>query len=265
MLGQSCSDVNHCGNARTCERCARERQRRIADKAEALEKQYGQLTFTRLTPEKNTQDEIRRLRASFLRRALAPAGIWTVETGEKFKGLHLNILSPAPAPAKWRNCTTYSELLQTTARDAAAYIAKRSGMPAIEQFAGNLYGAFGQIGAILASQRANPLLQAAAIESALAGPAKKTPDSHRNNLIEYRTWEEEKQGWTPQHMADGTPYWTSKAHPEKYTRKPPQPERSAEERREIMRRHLPNLYAIIRKEQQHTTAEPAPNEYTGEW
>lgn len=207
---RGCSTRSRCGNARECEYCATTRQMQIAGMAEALGEQWGQLTMTVIKPESNTAAAVKAVHASFMRRALAPAGIWTVETGELFGGLHLNILSPKPMAARWRGCETYSELLRTTARDAGAYIAKREGIPSAEQYPGRLYGSFGQIGEILATQERMPILQAAAIEVAMGGG--KGAEVNPPLKLEGRTRETTK-----------------------------------EERAEIMRRHLPNLYAAMGK------------------
>jgi len=247
MLPTSCYGVNHCGNIRTCDRCAKARQKKIADAADRLEQQHGQLSLTVLVPAKNTQDEIKRLRASFLRRAVAPSGIWTVETGEKFGGLHLNILSPKPAPARWRAASTYSELVRCTAREAAAYIAKRSGMPPIEQYIGNLYGTFGQLFTLLSSGLMPPVVQAAAIEITLTGVIKMHKAPNPIDHIEYRTPEEEKIGWDEMTLVNGVPCWYSKKDKTIWTTKPPRQKHSVEVRREIMRQHLPNIYAAISK------------------
>lgn len=250
-----CTGHDHCGNAHTCGRCARERQRRIADKAEALERDHGQLTLTVLRPALNTQDEIRRLRGSFLRRALAPAGIWTVETGSQFAGLHLNIISPLPAPAKWRNCETYSELIQTTARDAAAYISKRSGMPPREQYEGRLYGCFGQISNIIVSQRVAPIVAAAAVEMALSGgslhESPPPPDLSKDNPTN------NPDGWVcdEAHYDRARPYAYYPNAPEKSNPPYKRKERSLEEYRAIMRRHLPNLLKFT--ERMEVTSERA--------
>jgi hypothetical protein len=165
---RQCTSRSRCENPRVCEYCARVRQSKIAGIAEQIEAEYGQLTLTVLKPEQNTAAALKAVHASFMRRALAPAGIWTVETGELFAGLHLNIISPKPAAARWK-CESYSELLKTTARDAAAYIAKRKGMPLPEQYPGRLYGSWGQIGAMLASQEMPTIVQGAAIEASLNG------------------------------------------------------------------------------------------------
>lgn len=249
----NCTGKNHCGNTRTCARCARERQRLIANKAEALERQYGQLTMTVLKPELNTQAAIHNLRSAFLRRTLTPAGIWTIETGTQFAGLHVNILSPKPLPSRWKNCETYSELLRVTARDAAAYISKRSGMPALEQYAGRLYGTFGQIGEILANQTHAPIVAGASIEVALTPGEIIMPAFIHETDSKYRTPEEEKIGWNDPVVINGELIWWDKATNMTYTKKPPRPVLTREQEREIARKHLPNLYAALRPQ-----APPAP-------
>lgn len=247
MSTGNCSSRSRCGNARTCDFCARARQQKLANYAEHMEKQHGQLTLTVLCPDKNSQQEINRLRASFVRRSLAPAGIWTVETGSQFNGLHLNILSPRPAPARWRDCKTYSELVQTTSREAAAYIAKRSGMPQPEQYAGRLMGTFGQLFTFLASDQVPPTVQAAAIELTLSGKGdtmtkaeldkpKSTPANDPANWYEdAASYDPNKpSGYCPNNPEESNPPWRRRAL-------------SLDERREIMRRHLPGIYAAIGK------------------
>jgi hypothetical protein len=247
MLPTSCSGVNHCGNIRLCDRCAKARQRKIADAAEILEQQYGQLSLTVITPDINTQDEIKRLRASFLRRTVSPSGIWTIETGEKFNGLHLNILSPKPAPARWRSATTYSELVRYTTREAAAYISKRSGMPPIEQFIGNLYGTFGQLYNYLTDNKICPTVQAAAIEVSLSQPPKTLNTTEEEPMKstpcnDPENWVKRNDLTNPNKPMSYYPFEPEKSNPP-YHRKM----KTKEERAEIMRRHLPNIYAAISK------------------
>lgn len=244
----NCTGHDHCGNAHTCARCARERQRQIANKAEALEQQYGQLSLTVLRPEWNTAEAVKALRSSFIRRALTPAGIWTIETGTQFAGLHVNIMSPKPLPARWKNCETYSELLRTTARDAAAYISKRSGMPQLEQYSGRLYGHFGQIGDLLTDQIIAPIVQAASIEIALDTGEITMPPHNPDTGSKYRTDEEEKISWQDPVLINGELVWYDKATGLRYTKKPPQPVLTPEQRRAMLRANLPNLYAAIGKE-----------------
>lgn len=265
MLGTSCAGVKHCGNIHTCDKCASERQARIADHANTLERQHGQLTLTVLSPNHNTQAEISRLRASFIRRALAPAGIWTIETGEQFGGLHLNILSPAPAPAKWREAQHYSELVRTTARDAAAYIAKRAGMPPLDQYTGRLHGNFGQLFEYLTNNRAYPPVQAAALESTMSGASSKKPESKPKDKIDCPgnypdDWVQDESKFDPTRARASFMWSPEDSNPPWVPRK-----KTLEARREIMRRNLPNLYAAISKPaiaKPSTSQQPA---ITDEW
>lgn len=219
--------------------------------------------MTVLRPEKNTAEAVKALRNSFLRRALAPAGIWTVETGTLFAGLHLNVLSPAPLHARWRNCETYSELLRTTARDAAAYIAKRSGMPPLEQFDGRLYGAFGHIGEFLKSEQALPVVRAAAFEHDLS-EGSSSEGSSVERVLEgdamYRADSEEGRGWKEGNPVGGRRIWYCTDGSNDYTWKPPRPILTAEERAAVMRKHLPNLYAIVGKRKDYTTVKSGQGE-----
>lgn len=214
----------------------------IAEVAERIEQQYGQLTMTVLKPEQNTAEAVMALRASFLRRKLAPAGIWTVETGTKFLGLHLNILSPEPLHTRIKRCESYSEILRESGRTAAAYIAKRSGMPAREQYSGELWGSFGQIGQLLVNQNNVPVVQAASVEVALSGGVSMSVLYEG----EYRTDEEERRGWREDAtLWNGRRVWWCMDGSGEYTYKPPRPQMTKEERAAIMRRHLPNLYAAV--------------------
>jgi hypothetical protein len=207
--------------------------------ADKLEKQHGPLSLTVLVPEKNTQDEIKRLRASFIRRAISPAGIWTVETGTHFAGLHLNILSPAPAPSKYRKCKTYSELIRTTSRDAAAYISKQSGMPALKQYAGNLFGGFGQFINFCVADDAPATVQAAALEVVISGRMYAEPAAR----TQY-----ELQNW-PLFNSDKPPFFDLNKPKEC---NPPlhADTRSLADFRVIMQRHTAAIHAAIAPRQQ---------------
>lgn len=220
---------------------------RIAGVAERIEQQYGTLSMTVIKPEQNTEAAIRAVKASFLRRKLAPAGIWTVETGTLFDGLHLNVLSPQPLHVRLKKSESYSEILRTTARDAAAYIAKRSGMPSRERYGGELWGSFGtfgKVGELFAGEGVPPVVQAAAVEVAIS-PRRAEPVIAGG--VDYRSAAEEAEGWVEGAPVDGRRVWWSKADPTRYTWKPPYPEVSREQRAEVMRRNLKNLYAAVGK------------------
>lgn len=241
---RDCSPRSRCERTRDCDYCAAARQRKIGDVAEAIEREHGQLTMTVLKPIDNTAAEIKRLHARFMRRSLAPAGIWTVEKGEQFGRLHLNYISPKPIPDKWKRCETYTELLEVTARDAAAYITKRSGMPDKKQYAGRLYGSWGKVGEILVSKEmieAAPIVTAATMEAALSG---KVGEKMKIDGIEYRTAEEERKGWKEGAPVEGRRVWWTLDGKE-WTYKPPAPK--GEDYKAIGRKHLPELYAALRK------------------
>jgi hypothetical protein len=258
-LPQGCTPRNRCGNARTCDHCARARQRRLADQAEKLEQHHGQLTLTVLVPDANTLAAIHTLRASFLRRALAPAGIWTVEAGTEYAGLHLNILSPRPAPARWKNASTYSELVNTTAREAAAYIAKRSGMPPAEQYAGRLCGQFGQLLKYMTSDQAHPVVQAAAIESTIN--PKKQKQTQQEFIAMKSTPATKPNEWVCRNdLIDGSKplcYYPD----EPQASNPPwqRREKTKEERLAILKKHLPGLYAATGKSAQNSATNTLAN------
>jgi hypothetical protein len=228
------------------------RQRKIADKAESLEKQHGTLTMTVLKPD-NTQAAIKALHAKFMRRVLMAkdeelAGLWTIEKGEQFGRLHINVLATKPLtiPKKW-DCETYSETVRVLARDAAAYISKRKGMPEPQQYSGRLYGSFGKVSDILASEQVAPVVQAAAIEVALGGG----DTGMQVNGVEYRTAAEEAEGWIEGVPVKGRRVWFSSRDSSKWTWKPPYP--SAADHREIAMRNLPKLREAIAalKKRQH--------------
>lgn len=251
-LGAKCSTRSRCRNVRECDYCANTRQKMIAGVAESIEANYGQLTLTTIKPAQNSEEAIKALRASFMRRALAPAGIWTVETGELFSGLHLNVLSPKPLPAQWRKCETYSELVQTTARDAAAYISKRSGMPPLDQYKGRMYGSWGRVGEILLSEQVAPVVQAAAVELTLSGG---TMSGEKQLGAEYLRVADSVKGWSEGEDRHGRKVWFNKADGHMVRRDPhfDKPERTKAEMAELARRHLPNVYAALGKCKELTT------------
>jgi len=205
--------------------------------AEDLEKRFGRLCYTVLKPRENTAAALKAVHASFMRRALAPAGIWTVETGELFGGLHLNILSPEPRAARWK-CVTYSELVQNSAREAGAYIAKRDGIPARQQYGGRLYGSWGQVGALLVSRSVPVVVQAAALEVVLGGGDMRNEQEYQSD--EYMRNAQKQGEWVEGVDKRGFPVWRDGSG--RAVRVPPQKvERTKEEYREIAFRNLAKL------------------------
>jgi len=142
---QSCTGAHFCGHWRICDRCARIRAARFADRAEYLEQRHGRLALAVAKPEGNTARAIRQLRDRLVRAKLAPAGMWTIETGELFAGLHLNLLLPSSHLSRAEASVEHIDIIRTSSRAAAAYICKRSGMPTPSQYDGRLQGEWGSI------------------------------------------------------------------------------------------------------------------------
>ena len=196
-----------------CKYCAAVRQYEIANKAEAMERQFPRLFLSVIKPLDKTGAAITKLRAALLRRQFAPAGLWSVESGEKAGGLHLNIIAPAPVVKSIQGATTWAEVLTTTARAAAAYINKPGSFPDRAEYSGNLTGSWSRIPDLFAHRDMPPTVQAASFEYALSGQS-------------------------PEHFA-------RKAEA---TRDPSgtRPQLTREEYRAIARANLPNLYAALK-------------------
>lgn len=213
-IAQACAPGRRCMDWRRCPYCAGVRQKQIADKAERMEARFPRLFLSVIKPLDNTGHAITKLRAAILRRAFAPAGLWSVESGEKMGGLHLNIIAPAPVLKSVQGCTTWAEALTTSARAAAAYINKPGSFPDRAEYSGNLTGSWSRIPDLFADVHMPPTVQAASAEYALAGK-------------------------TPEHYA-------RLAEASRATRDPAQ-HLTRDEYREIARRNLPNLYAMFEK------------------
>lgn len=211
-----CSAERPCSDFRTCPACARKRQAAIADTAEKMEAMGEPLHLTVIRPPANTAESLRATRAAIFRAGLAKMGIWTVETGGQFAGLHLNVLSTAPkVPPSFRGLT-WSEAINTSARVAAAYITKQSGMPPASQYSGRLYGTFGNLKDLFVRDDMPLLIQAAAIEQAVDYKPARLSQFERD-FIEQKTSET-----------------TSKTHAEYMA---------------IAKSHLPTIWAMVEKRQ----------------
>jgi len=167
----NCKGRHYCGHWRKCDRCAAIRAARFADRAEYLEHRHGKLALAIAKPASNDAASIKHLHGKLLRQKLAPSGLWTIETGELFAGLHLNLLIPAENMHQATGSVEHIEIVRTTARAAAAYISKRKGMPTERQYSGRLLGEWGScIQHLMRSDnlQAAPC-QAAALAMALEG------------------------------------------------------------------------------------------------
>lgn len=212
-----CTPGQRCGNPRKCEFCARARQKKAADKAETMHQNHGQLYFSVITPHHNTGEEIRRLRASLLRKHIATTGIWSIEKGEQFNHLHINIITPAPRAITLPGADIHTERITTTPRAVASYILKKSGQPSHQQYQGRTFGTWGQIGQFLTTKEAAPIVQAAALNDLIATPHTRQPTHYFN---------------TPS------------------TNREQAPTLSKEQYQELARKHLAALYAVVTRQQQ---------------
>lgn len=166
-----CHPSRPCNRWRTCARCARRRQAKIADAAERLFTHTGQLRWHILYPHAPGADALRAVRENWLR-AAAPAGaIWTVEQSRKTGALHCNIITPADCTATPRAAEHWQQLIQGDPRAVGAYIAKRRQMPEPAAYGGRLYGTTGQLWQILAGQTQYPAVAAAAAQYAIDSEA----------------------------------------------------------------------------------------------
>lgn len=219
LARSDCRGSRYCNKWRVCERCARIRASKFADRAQYLERRFGRLVFLRTTPDHNTESEIRKLRDSILREKLAPAGLWTIETGELFAKLHLNILAPEAAIRKGSVGFEYAEPVRSSARAAAAYICDRSGMPHPSQYAGRLQGEWGTVAQLVMGCND---LSMAPVQAA---------------LVEQSMWTK----WTHK----GVSHFTLGSVKVPAPWEPPVREKTREEYAEIARRNLSNIYATI--------------------
>ncbi len=204
--------MRRCMDWKNCEICARSRQATLAWRGELLENQFDTLFLSVLVPVEKTAQAIQRVRAGLLRSAFAPAGVWSVETGEKCGGLHLNVIAPAPVDKLFRDCSTWSQAITTSGRAAVAYINKRAGFPDPAEYAGNLTGSWSRIPDFFAVRQMPPAVMAASAEAALSN---KHPDEYLRAALASRE------------------------------RAQPAQAKTRDEYAAIARANLPNLYAAI--------------------
>lgn len=95
-----CTPYSRCNQWRECERCSRIRQAQIADVAEARLARNHYLTYIVLKTNSplTLADDRKRFLRSVTR--LSSGGIWTVEVGEEFRGLHVNLLVASERPLR---------------------------------------------------------------------------------------------------------------------------------------------------------------------
>ena len=203
-----CFPQRPCGRFRTCPRCAKLRQRDAATLAEKLEKLFGPLALTVITPEMQQPEQLAKLRARFMELSKAPAGVWSIETGDQRGTLHTNLIHPLARPVRLRGAAVHTSTVRTSARAIGAYIVKPSQIPDPNLYPGRTFGRCGPLMSYLAQDAENPMIQAAAL----------------NKLLEIAP--------------------PPKAPPMMYNTPKPVGELSPEQYHQIALRHLPNLAAL---------------------
>lgn len=159
----SCSPQYPCNRFYHCDRCARRRQARWADVAERIDAAFGALQFSVITPDENTQQALESAKRSAMRTAMSPAYIWSVEVGQQCGHLHLNLLGPDLGDIRIKNASIHTAPVREGARAAAAYMTKRSGLPARPLYSGRTVGTAGHIMEHLSHAKHMPVAQAGAL------------------------------------------------------------------------------------------------------
>ncbi len=93
-----CRPGRRCNLWRECERCARIRQAQIADVAVNRLSRNSYLTYVVLTTREPVTLESDKARVLRVVRNLSSGGVWTVEAGEQFRGLHVNLMIASERP-----------------------------------------------------------------------------------------------------------------------------------------------------------------------
>lgn len=187
-----CYPSRPCNRWRTCARCARRRQAKIADAVADLNNRVGRLRWHIMYPHTIGPDALRAVRADWLR-TTAPAGaIWTIEQSKKTGSLHLNMITAAEIDQPPKNANHWHQTITGDVRNVGAYIAKKGQMPHPEDYSGNLYGRAGQLWNILANQKQNPAIAAAAAQYAINSAAMLDRAAQLQNTQRQKTYEELK-------------------------------------------------------------------------
>jgi len=167
IIPTKCTTSRPCNRWRSCARCARRRQAKIADAVANLENRVGNLRWHILYPDQPGADALRTVRANWLAAAAPTGAVWTVEQSQKNGALHCNIITPTGSNHEPVNAHHWQQAIIGDVRAVGAYISKQRQMPKNEDYSGRLYGTAGQIWQILANQKQYPAVAAAATQYAL--------------------------------------------------------------------------------------------------
>lgn len=164
-----CRPGNRCRRWRDCDACARIRQARIADRAEAILRGHMQLQLIVIKPADATPRGMQAAIRAAVRNNGLRAGIWTVELGAEAATLHGNIIAPDEPIKPSSKAITYAEPLREHVRAVAAYISKRSQIPPPDLYTGKTWGSWGRLGDMLTTDAMPAIVQGAEIEQQLSG------------------------------------------------------------------------------------------------
>lgn len=119
-----CGPRARCRKWRDCAACAKIRQARFADRAEAAAVQMEIPTYYVLVPDDKTPAGIEYARAWFVRTNRPAAGVWSVESGKFQAGFHLNVIAEWSETEKAFKGHIYREPIYSSVRAVAAYMTK---------------------------------------------------------------------------------------------------------------------------------------------
>lgn len=159
-----CNPRGRCGRFRTCMPCARLRQARFADLAQALLEHENATFLTRITPVISSKAEITRVKAAVQHQLGKQKAVWSIEIGTITHQLHLNLISPLASFKPIKNASQHTTPQIINLRQAAAYMLKQSQIPPADAYTGRQSGSWSNPIAALAQSKKNPLLQALALQ-----------------------------------------------------------------------------------------------------
>lgn len=156
-----CKKGSRCGLFRICKFCARVRQAHVADIAEQVLSHYPVLYPARITPDINSPVEIERIKSAIKRQLGAYSGLWSVEVGEVFGLLHLNIITPKNILKPIKGTHYWQGQALENLRRYAAYMVKPSQIPDLSQYSGRQFGSWQSMSDLFKNERQLPVIQGA--------------------------------------------------------------------------------------------------------
>ena len=178
-----CTVKRPCKRFRACATCAARRQAYLADLTEHMATMFGSLTWAILHPIDTSESALKAAKKQFLKKTAPQAAIWTIERGTKKGNLHCNIITPTGSHYEPVKSKLWQLPISGNPRHVGAYIGKRSQMPPIEQYTGNLMGKTGHIWDYITDNSQPTTVLAAATEVELEGGTLKIMATDINLLI----------------------------------------------------------------------------------